>query len=52
VSSIKFAGIFLATIIVGVLPAFGSAITTDGTWYNFWNLDGNNFEAVRREFRG
>jgi hypothetical protein len=46
VSSIKLAGIFLATIIVGVVPCFGGAIATDGTWYNFWNATAADVQAT------
>jgi hypothetical protein len=45
VRSDKLARLFLATIIVG-LPCSAAAITTDGKWYNFWNLTAQDVFAT------
>lgn len=42
-SSLGLAGPFLAAISITALPAFGTAINPDGTWYNFWNLSQGTF---------
>jgi len=46
VRSARFAGPFLAAISFAVLPAYGTAINPDGTWYNFWNLTAQDVFAT------
>ena len=33
----------LLTVTMGAFPCLATTILADGTWYNFWNADGNNF---------